>query len=126
MMAIGMDWLTTKLQTHASKPVYYKRGASTIAVCAIPGRTMLKLSDEYGATRVEWTDKDWLIPTADLVIGGSPTLPKRGDQVLEPDGVSMHTFEVLPYGDEPPWRWCDPYRKMLRVHFKRITTEPVS
>ena len=88
------------------------------------GQTLLRLSDDLGAVRVEWTDKDFIIPRSSLSLSGSLALPKVGDLIVHNDGTETHTYEVLKYGGvEPHWRWSDPFRKMIRVHTKRITTE---
>lgn len=125
MLAAGMAWLTGQIQAKVAQPVTYRRGVAAIPVCAAFGRTMLKLADDLGTVRIEWTDRDFLIPTASLKIAGRPILPQRGDRIVTSDGATTETFEVLPYADEPHWRWSDPYKRMLRVHAKRIKTEAV-
>lgn len=125
LLARGMAWLTDQLQAHASQPVIYQRGSTRIAVCASLGESMLKLSDEMGAVRIEWTDQDFMIPKASLVLSGAGALPRRGDKISINDGTSVRTYEVAPYGKEPAWKWCDPFHKMIRIHTKLITTEAV-
>jgi hypothetical protein len=125
MIAAGMDWLTGQLQVAASRPVVYRRGVAEIPLCAAFGRTKLMLGNGLGAVRIEWTDRDFLIPTASLVLAGQPIRPQRGDRIVTTDGATTETFEVLPYADEPHWRWSDPYKRMMRVHTRRIKTEAV-
>jgi hypothetical protein len=125
LMANGMAWLADQLQAHASEPVVYQRGSEQVALCATFGSTLLKLDDGAGGIRMERTDRDFLIPAASLVLSGSPVLPKEGDKILHAYGSSLHTFQVLPYANEPQWRWSDPFRKMLRIHTKRISSEPL-
>lgn len=119
----GTEWLTEKLKAHASRPVVYRRGADEVTVQAIIGRTLLKLADDYGGVRMEWTDRDFLIAAEDLILGGQRTLPKRGDRILETDGSQTRMYEVLAPGNEPEWRWSDPHRKLLRIHTKSIGEE---
>jgi hypothetical protein len=121
----GMQWLSDQMQTSLSQPVLYQRGSQKIAICATFGQTMLRMADEIGATRIEYTDKDFLIPSSSLVLSGAKFLPRRGDKILHNDGAALHTYEVFPFNDEPPWRFSDPFRTMLRIHAKRLTTEPV-
>ena len=59
-----------------------------IAVQATIGRTLLKLEDGYGGVQMQWTDRDFLIPAADLVLGGSTVTPQRGDRINETVGDS--------------------------------------
>lgn len=125
LLQTGSDWLADQLKTHASRQVVYERAPEQVSVQATIGRTLLKLNDGYGGVRMEWTDRDFLIQAADLVLAGSPVLPERGDRIRETVGSTTYTFEVMAPGGEPPWRWSDPYRKLLRVHAKQIGTEQV-
>jgi hypothetical protein len=123
LLQTGSDWLADRLKEHASRPVIYRRGVQQVAVQATVGRTLLKLDDGYGGVRMEWTDRDFLIHAADLVFGGSPTLPERGDVIRETQGAKTFIYEVMAPGKEPPWRWSDVFRKVLRIHTKQVGTE---
>ena len=121
MLDDGLGWLTEKLKAHASRAVVYRRGADEVTVQAIIGRTLLKLDDGYGGVRMEWTDRDFLIATDDLVLGGQRTLPKRGDRILETDGSQIWVYDVLAPGNEPEWRYADPHQQMYRIHTKQVS-----
>jgi hypothetical protein len=123
LLQTGSDWLADQLKTHASRPLVYRRGAQQVAVQATVGRTLLKLDDGFGSVRMEWTDRDFLIHAADLVLGGSATLPERGDVIRETQGTTTFVYEVMAPGKEPPWRWSDVFRKVLRIHTKQVGTE---
>lgn len=123
MLDDGLGWLAGKLKAHASRPVVYRRGTDEVTVAATIGRTLLKLDDGYGGVRMEWTDRDFLIAAEDLILGGSPTLPQRGDQIRETQDGKTLVYGVLAPGKEPEWRWSDPYRKVLRIHTKQIGEE---
>ncbi|MCR4411347.1 MAG: hypothetical protein NUV77_02850 [Thermoguttaceae bacterium] len=123
LLETGQQWLADQLKTHASRSVIYVRGGEQVAVRATIGRTLLKLDDGYGGVRMEWTDRDFLIPAADLMLAGSPATPQRGDRIRETSGSQTFVFEVMAPGKEPPWRWSDPFRKMLRIHTKHTATE---
>jgi hypothetical protein len=125
LLQTGSDWLADQLKTHASRPVVYVRGAEQVAVQAVVGRTLLKLSDGDGGVRMEWTDRDFLIQAADLVIAGNPVLPQRGDRIRETAGATVFVYEVMAPGGEPPWRWSDVFRKVLRIRAKQVGTEAV-
>lgn len=126
LMARGMAWLNGSggmLMRHLSQPVVYRRGSVAVALCATVGQKLLKLNDGEGGVVMEWTDADFLIPTADLLdseIGGTP---QRGDTVKQLRNGVYHTYEVLAPGGEPPWRYSDPYQYMLRIHAKLVKTE---
>lgn len=125
LLESGQDWLAGQLKTHASREVVYQRGASQVTVSATIGRTLLKLDDDYGGIRMEWTDRDFLIQAADLVLGTETITPQRGDQVKETVGSIVTTYEVAAYGNEPPWRQSDPFGIVLRIHTKRIDSVAV-
>ena len=113
----GVNRLASRLREHAGRLVVYRRGTQSVVLPATVGRTLLKLTDEYGATRVEWTDRDYLFRAADLVLGGSLATPQRGD-VVE-DGAER--YEVAAPQGEAPWRYSDPRGLIYRVHVKRVT-----
>jgi hypothetical protein len=117
--------LNEQLKKHASREVVYQRGPDTVTVQATIGRTLLKLDDGFGGVLLQWTDRDFLIPSAMLVIGGQPILPERGDLIHEVQDSTEYTYEVLAPGSEPPWKWSDLYRSLLRIHTKQIRTQPV-
>src|SRR5262245_38314125 len=123
LLQTGSDWLADQLKTHASRQVVYRRGPQQVAVQATIGRTLLKLDDGYGGVRMEWTDRDFLIHAADLVLSGAPVLPERAYLIRETVGAATVIYEVMAPGREPAWRWSDAYRKLLRIHTKQIGTE---
>ena len=118
----GAAWLEEMRLKHASRPVTYVRGAASVEVQATVGRTVFELRDEFGL--VEKTEtRDFLVRTAELVLGGEQTLPRRGDQVREAQGDKVFVYEVMAPGKEPEWRWSDFYRRTLRIHTKQVGTE---
>ena len=123
MLEHGASWLDDQRHQHMTRSVSYARASSTVEVQATIGRTEFEQADEFGiVTKTE--SRDYLIRTADLVLDGQPTLPKRGDQIREADGDTTFVYEVLSPGDESVFRYSDPYRKALRIHTKHIATEP--
>ena len=126
MLEQGASWLDDQRHQHMTRSVSYARGAITVAVQATIGRTEFEQADDFGIVhKVE--SRDYLIRTSDLVLDGQATLPKQGDLIRESNvsGSSTTTFvyEVLSPGDEPVFRYSDPYRKALRIHTKHIATE---
>lgn len=119
----GSDWLADQLKEHASRSVVYRRGTDEVAVQATIGRTLLKLDDGYGGVRMEWTDRDFMIHAADLVLNGNAVLPERGDLIHETQGDKTFVYEVMAPGKEPAWRWSDVFRKVLRIHAKQVGVE---
>jgi hypothetical protein len=126
MLQTGVSWLLGKLQTSIAQTITYSRGALSVTLLATLGRKLLKVNDGSGNTRVEVTDADFLIEASLLVFepDDRPLLPERGDRIAVTLNGNDLVFEVLPYGDEPVFRWSDPYETILRVHGKLVTTTP--
>ena len=123
LLRASQEWLANQLKTHASNTVVYVRGANQVSVTAIIGRTLMKLEDGYGGVHMQWTDRDFLVPPSELVLAGTETLPERGDTIRETYQGKVYIYEVNAPGSEPPWRWSDPHRRLLRIHTKQIGIE---
>jgi hypothetical protein len=127
MLADGLAFLTKTLKASASQTVTYARGTQSVQAQATFGNKLLKLTDEFGQIRMQWTDMDFCIPASDLPFAtwSGPDNPDRGDLVYvsQPDQNQVQVFEVFPFGTEPPWRWADPHQSMYRVHCKYIDKE---
>ena len=116
------DWLARKMKVHASRPVTYRRGQSSVSLQATIGRTEFEITGEFGVVE-KAESRDFLIQAADLSLDGVATQPKRGDQIHETQGNTTFIYEVMAPGKEPHWRYSDQYRKVLRVHTKQIDTQ---
>ncbi len=114
LLANGAAWLEQQRTKHLTSTVMYVRGNVQVAVPATIGRTKYEADDGH-VVRVEFTDRDFLILAADLVLVGQPSEPQRGDVIRE----GNREFEVL------DWRYSDPYRVTLRITTAEVgTTEP--
>jgi hypothetical protein len=122
LLETASAWLENQREQFLSRPVIYRRGSDGIKLPATIGRTVFALDDGAGGV-LRTESRDYLIRTALLVLGGAPTLPRRGDQVHEMVGAVVYVYEVMAPGDEPHYRFSDPYRKALRVHTKQIDQE---
>lgn len=121
LLRTGSAWLAAKLKQHAGESVTYRRGGQSVAVTATVGPQPLRVSDEYGAPRVEWANEDFLIDAADLVLGGAAAEPAHGDLIERTEGGVTFTYEVTPPPGEAAWRWADAYRVKYRIHAKQIS-----
>ncbi len=118
----GSAFLDDQRHRHLSRTVLYRRGAEEKEVQATIGKTEFEQADDAGLIhRVE--SRDFLIRAADLDLGAGPTLPRAGDLVRETSGTQVFVYEVNAPGGQPPFRYSDPYRRVLRVHTKHIGTE---
>jgi len=118
----GSAFLDDQRHKHMSRTVVYQRGAEAKEVLATIGKTEFEQADDAGLIhRVE--SRDFLVRTADLDLGAGPILPRAGDQVRETVGTQVFVYEVNAPGGQPPFRYSDPYRRVLRIHTKHIGTE---
>lgn len=99
-------------------------GAETADVTAVPGRTPFEIDDGDGLV-VTVESRDWLIDSTYYRLNDAVTLPEPGDLIREIDGSTLYTYEVLPFGSEPCYRFADQHRAVLRIHSKLKTTEAV-
>ena len=122
LLKVGQKWLAEKLTKHASREITYWRGEVETTVTATIGKTMADQDTGDGLV-LRMEIRDYLIDTGDLKLDGQPTLPERGDLIIENDDGKNFTYEVLPIGNQRAWRYSDPFRLKLRIHTKLITTE---
>lgn len=114
--------LEIALQAHAAGAVTYSRGANTVTLRAAPGRTLYER--ETAAGIIETVEsKDFLFKTSELILGGSQTLPQRGDKLTESDTETgkVYTYEVTGPGTEAVYRFADPMRRVIRLHTKQVS-----
>lgn len=122
LLQIGASWLADQMKTHASIDVTYERGAEQVPVKATVGKTEFEIDDGSGVIE-RFQSRDYLIHAADLVLGGVETLPVAGDLIRETQGAKTFVYEVMAPGDEPHYRYSDPFRTLLRIHSKHVATE---
>ena len=123
MFAWGAAFLDQQMHAHCSVEVDYTRGTQTVKLRAVLASQLLRIADTYGNTRMERTDRDYIIRAADL---GALATPQRGDIVRERQGSRVMVYEVMAYGDEQPARYSDiTTHRTWRIHAKLIQTEDV-
>jgi len=109
----AMAWLEAQRREHLAISVIYRRGEGAVELPATVGKTVFKVSDDYG--RFQYIEsRDYLIHAADLVLNGQTVLPQSGDEITENGFV----YEVMAPNGEPEWRYSDSYRQCLRIHTK--------
>lgn len=122
LLNTGLNWLEDQRHAHLTTKVVYQRGSDTVELAATIGRTTFEQADEYGVLhRTE--SRDYLVRASDLALATVQTLPQRGDRIRETAGDQTFVYEVMAPGNEPPWRYSDPYRRTLRIHTKHVATE---
>lgn len=117
-LATGLAHLTRRLQERAGRQVTYRRGADSVTLTATVGSSLLRLTEPGGGSRIERTERDYLIAPDLLVLGGRVVEPRRGDRVE--DAADGRVYEVLAPEGEAPWRYADGRGTLLRVHCKDV------
>lgn len=121
MLHRGQSWLAEKLTKHVSRAVVYQRDEVSVELSATIGKSEYEQDDGEGIiTRAQV--RDFLINTKDLLQSAIGTWPRRGDRILETDGGTTFVYELMSIGNEPPWRYSDPFRVKLRIHTKLVDT----
>lgn len=127
-----MTHLKNRLSETVSDPALSTRIYTTIRngtthniniTSAWNGRTAFRI-EESGQSRVEWGDKDFLIPVEILLIDDERIEPQKGDRITEtytePSGTKV--YEIMAPFDEQPWRYSDANHTLFRVHTKEQST----
>jgi len=100
------------LRSEAGRTVTVRRGATEIAITAVPGTTRSSIETDQGA-RLEMTVRDFVVRAEDYDFGDGPVLPRPGDEI---DDLT-ETFEVSALADSIPcWEWSDRGHTSLRIH----------
>lgn len=113
----GSRWLEDQRTKHCTRDVTYVRGSDAVVVKATVGRTQYETDDGH-TVRIAFTDRDFLVLAAELVLAGTPITPQPGDRVRELRDGQVLVWEVI------DWRYSDPYRQSCRLTTKFLTTEP--
>lgn len=125
LLKTGMDWLGDQMITHNSREVTYHRGNGSVTIRAmLDGSGPLKVDDGAGNFRIVRSDCDFIVKIADLVINSQSIEPQSGDKIHDTQDGQLWIYEVMAPGYlEPEAQRQEPYRKMVRIHAKRISVE---
>lgn len=127
----GIEHISTRLSETASAPVAFtSRVYSTVRngvqyeidiSKAWQGRTAFRIEDGENS-RLQWSDRDYLIPVSLLSVNGVPIEPKRGDRITETfaEPTGSQIFEVSAPEAEQIYRYSDMGNTILRIHTKRV------
>lgn len=112
LIALGALWLRGIQRSHASHPVTYQSGATSLSdVPATVGRTDWEQANTEGLlTRNEL--RDYLIDVADL----PNIVPAAGDKII--DGPA--TYEICNGPEGHCFRYSDPAQLRYRIHTQLI------
>ena len=112
-------WLDGQRKKYLSKPVTYSRAKDEVEVLATVGKTTFNIDSGSGVVE-SFESRDFIILAADLVLNGEAVTPERGDRISEVHDGQTFVYEVMGPGQEPCWRWSDPFRRAMRIHTKQV------
>lgn len=122
-MANALAGLAKTLKSFAGETVTYRRGAGSVSLTSVVGRSGIQILDQSGSGYQE-TLVDFLFAIDDLVISSVAILPERFDTIERSiEGGKTATYEVLTDGSRAAYD-VDPLRTQVRVHakLKAVTT----
>ena len=124
LLQAGSEWLEGQRTSFMSRSVTYMRAGLELDLLATIGKTVFRVDLPYGLH--ERTEaRDYLVLAADLILDNEVVLPMAGDRIQEVQGDRVYIYGVMAPGEEPPWRYSDPYRQTLRIHTKLVSTEGI-
>ncbi len=113
-------WLAGMLQQAGGREATYRRGAESLTLTVVPGKSLFAISAPAGSARVVWGDADFLFDAADLILGGEQVTPVKGDRITLTLEGEVRTFEASTPTGEKVWRFGDPQETQIRLHTKRV------
>ena len=118
-------WLPEQMQRAAvsGNTLTLTLGAETIDLTDIawPGNARFTSSVE-GQARLEYGDRDYLVPVASIVFSGGQIEPQVGMRFRETIEGTVRVYEVLtPDTGEPAWRHSNRELTVWRIHTKEVT-----
>jgi hypothetical protein len=116
MLSDGLDWLTDQLHANASRLVTYKRGTQSISLTSIIGRRRFQRQESGGIVNV-YSDRDFIVKAAELILNGVVTEPADGDKIV--DSLDGATYMLMQFPPEPCFQRVDNGRQ-FRCHTKRV------
>lgn len=102
--------------------ITYHRGTKSVVITtAWIGTTPFRF-EESGSSRLEYSERDYLIPVDSLILDSIKVKPQKGDYIIQvmPEPLGSQTYELSTPNDEPVWRYSDPQCTRYRVHCKRM------
>lgn len=101
--------------------VTYSRGATSVSLVASIGATERDRNERDGLVTVD-RRQDFLLLASDLADAGLG-VPAPGDLIVADADAETVTWEVLPIGGEPCYRYRDAERSEIRVHTSLLDAE---
>lgn len=114
LFSTGANFLKEQLIGNASQAIVYYRGSVNKALTAIIGRSVFAVETRAGFVE-NITSVDFIFSVSAWE-ALSLSDPIRGDKVY----FGSCWYELTSYAGEPPWRYSDLHKKLMRVHTKQM------
>lgn len=122
----GMERLAQRLGNEAPVSIVYHRGNDSVSipVGCWAGRTPFRTQDQLGSSRLEWSERDYMIPVELLVLDGQTVQPQEHDWIEEvfPEPEGSKEYELVAPNNEPVWRFGEQSKVWYRIHTKAKLT----
>jgi hypothetical protein len=115
------EFIAANALAHGSVDVIFVKGANAIPMKATLGYQILKTTDGLGQTKIERTDRDFIILASYFELDGEPFRPVSDNTILLPTswpGYENGKYRVSAPKGEAVWRFSDPFENMIRIHTK--------
>jgi len=118
LLDIGSKWLADQRAASAASLVSYQRGEQSIQLSATPGKPIAVMSQSAVSMAFieDYTARDWLVSSADMMLDGEQIEPQPGDKIV----AGNVTWIVGAEANEKCWRFSDPYGYSMRIHTKQV------
>lgn len=121
MLQSAVAHAVAALKGNRGDVVTYQRGGDSVSITAAMGST--DLEREADGAQISFRSIDFIVSTADIVLAGQETRPRRGDRIVSESESTTRTYEVLAIDNEQPYAFSDPDGTVLRIHTKLIREE---
>ena len=115
---LGTQFVNAALAQTNGREVAYERYCdgeyTTLSCVAVISQSTIQMvtADDVA---MEYEVFDFIMDSAELLVGGVFQEPQSGDRIRTEDG---QLYEVLRDVGVPCWRWSDSYGKRVRIHTK--------
>lgn len=105
-------------------PIVYRRQTESAELVGVLGVTLHDVADAQGVLTT-WESQDVLVEASQLVLGGTKTKPREGDEIhLTLEGEAIRLCVQFPDGGRPPFKYSDAYRQLMRIHTAQTGSSP--
>ena len=119
---VARNRLNSVMMNYAMINIVYHRGDTGSTIRCWAGRTVFPVTQEKNE-RLEFGDRDYLIPISEFKINGVLSEPQENDWIEETftNPTRVKQFRLAAPDNEPVWRYSDIQKTCYRIHTKEET-----